>query len=80
MFRKYSFADYEYAYYHLQWYRCKEIGLYLLSILKDKRAKKLKKQLSRIEYQWDLPQKKLEHIAKVLLDVKIWLMVNENMY
>ncbi len=76
----YSYYDYEEAYYHLQWYKCKEVGCYLLLLLKDKYAKKLYKQLVKLNWAWDLPQKEQERIAKLLLDVKIWLMVNQNVY
>jgi len=46
----YSYHDYEEAYYHMQYYKCKEIGLYLLAKLKDKRSKQLLKKLQKFEY------------------------------
>ena len=70
----YSYYDYENAYYRAQYYKCKEIGLYLLSQLKDDRAKELYKQLEQFEYDWLHPTAK---DAKLLLDIKIWLMVNQ---
>lgn len=78
----YKYADYEEAYYHGRIYECKEIGCYLLQKLKDKRAKKLLKELSKLEDKYWLndtsSQEELKHQAKVLLDVKIWLMINFN--
>jgi hypothetical protein len=67
----YSYHDYEEAYFHGRAYDCKKIGLYLLGKLKDDRSKKLYKQLESVEYAWDLPRKKLDKLAEVLLNVKI---------
>lgn len=67
----YTYHDYEEAYFHGRAYECKKVGLYLLSKLHDDYAKKLYKELKSVEYAWDLPQPKLDHLAKVLLDVKI---------
>lgn len=76
MFRKYNYYDYEEAYYHMQWYKCKEIGLYLLPFINNDRARELEKELKEINYSWDLPQEELNHIQKVLFEVKVWIMVN----
>ena len=77
MFRKYSFEDYENAYCSLQCDKCKEIGLYLLQFIDDKRARKLEKELSKIEYKWDLPKEELDHITEILSEVKVCIMVNK---
>jgi hypothetical protein len=77
MNRLYSYQDYERAYYHGDWYSCITIGCYLLSRIHNDRTKKLYKQLNKASYAWDAPQKELEEFAKLLSDVKIWIMVNE---
>ena len=46
---KYSYEDYEEAYCHLQYHKCKEIGVYILSKQKDKYSKKLLKKLKKFE-------------------------------
>ncbi len=43
----YSYYDYEEAYFHMRYYKCVEIGLYLLSRLTDKQSKKLLKRLKK---------------------------------
>ena len=76
----YSYADYEEAYYHGRIDKCKQIGCYLLERKNDKRSKELLKELSKLEYKcWyndNSSQEELNHQAKVLLEVKIWLMVS----
>jgi len=76
--KRFSYADFEEAYYHCHWRLCQEIGSYLLGFLKDKRAKKLRKSLIKEPWAWDWPQKKQDWFTKVLDDTKIWLMVNQN--
>lgn len=78
MDRIYSYSDYEYAYYHCQWYKCIEIGKYLLPLIHNDRARELLKQLQKASYSWDMPEEKAKEFAQVLLDVKIWIMVHEN--
>ena len=76
MDRIYSYYDYEYAYYHMQYYKLKDIGIYLLSFIHKGRARKLCEQLSKIEWKWDLDDETNKYLAKLYLDVKIWIMVN----
>ena len=59
---KYSYYDYEEAYFKMQYYKCKEIGIYLLEKLK------------KFEYDW-LHQDTKD--AQLLWDIKVWLMVND---
>ena len=74
---KYSYYDYEEAYFKLQYYKCKEIGIYILSKQKDEYSKKLLKKLEKFEYDWLHPDTK---DAKLLWDIKVWLMVNCNYF
>ena len=70
----YSYLDYEEAYFSLQYRKCKEIGIYLLSHLVDEHSKQLLHQLENYDYADE------EHRArddKLLWDVKVWLMVND---
>ena len=76
MDRLYSFYDYEQAYYKGQIARCKEIGCYLLKQINNKKAKQLYNKLSKVKYTWDVPKVEQKYIAKLLLDVKLWLMVH----
>ena len=46
----YTYFDYEQAYFHGQYYKCKTIGLYLLPKIKNKRAEELYKRLLNFEY------------------------------
>lgn len=78
MERLYSFYDYEEAYYHMRYYDCKKIGLYLLSFIKNEKSKKLYNQLKQMEYSWDMPEREAKKLAQLLFDVKVWLMVHEN--
>ena len=73
----YNYFDYEEAYFHMRYYDCKKIGLYLLAKLKDKRAKELYKRLLKFEYDWMTFDKT---DADLLWDVKVWLMVNDNYF
>lgn len=73
----YNYYDYEEAYFHMQYYKCKEIGLYLLAKLKDDRAKELYKKLKQFEYDWMTFDKE---DADLLWDIKVWLMVNCNYF
>ena len=73
----YNYHDYEEAYFHMQYYKCKEIGLYLLLKLNDSRAKELYKKLEKFEYNWMTFNGK---DADLLCQVKIWLMVNESYF
>ena len=68
----YTYHDYEEAYYHMQYYKCKEIGLYLLPRIPGKRSEELLKRLKVYNYQWDKPD-----TSRLLEEVKIWLMVNQ---
>ena len=71
MNKLYTYSDYEDAYYHMRYYDCKKIGLYLLSFNSDDKSKELYDKLSSYEY-------KLENQdSGILFDVKIWLMVNQ---
>jgi len=74
---KYSYYDYEEAYFHMQYYKCKEIGMYLLANLEDKHSKKLLKQLKAFDHEWEAVS--AEDI-KLLWDIKVWLMVNCNYF
>lgn len=69
----YSYHDYEEAYYHMQYYKCKEIGIYLLNRIPGKRSKELLSKLEKFEYDWLHPDTK---DAQLLWDIKVWLMVN----
>ena len=69
----YSYHDYEEAYYHMQYYKYKEIGIYLLNRIPGKRSKELLRKLKKFEYDWLHPDTKG---AQLLWDVKVWLMVN----
>lgn len=71
----YTFDDYENAYYNRDVDKCKEIGCYLLSSIKDEHAKKLLSKLKKITYSWNMSEKKLNELTKLLTDVKIYLMV-----
>jgi len=73
--RTYTYYDYEMAYFHMQYNKCKDIGLYLLSRLKDKKSKELLEKLKKYKYQWDKPQE-----ATLLEEVKIWLYVTQSNY
>jgi len=46
----YSYHDYEEAYYHLRYYECKKIGLYLLPKIKGKYSQQLYTRLEKFEY------------------------------
>ena len=48
----YNYYNYEEAYFHMRYYECKKIGLYLLSKLNDSKAKELYKKLEKFEYDW----------------------------
>ena len=78
MDRLYSYHDYEEAYYRMQYYKLKDIGCYLLSFIKNDRAKELSKKLAKSNWAWDLPQKEREYLSQLYLDVKIWIMVHQN--
>ena len=39
----YTYRDFEEAYYKGNWNKCKEVGFYLLSKMKDKKSNKLLK-------------------------------------
>jgi len=69
----YSFYDYEYSYTHSQWGKCKKIGIYLLSLINNDRARELKEKLSKVDIEIDN-----EENAKLLSDVKIWIMIHKN--
>lgn len=73
---RYSFTDYETAYYKCNINKCIEIGREILSHFSDKRSKELIKKLNKIKYQYDLPIKKLKDISNTLLEVKIYIMIN----
>ena len=72
----YDYYDFERAYYSNRVYECKEIGLYLLKKIKDKKAKAYYKQLEKVEWQWDMPKESHKFIAQLLQDVKNYLKVN----
>ena len=74
---KYSYEDYEEAYCHLQYHKCKEIGIYILSKQKDKYSKKLLKKLKKFEC--DLLHQDTKN-DKLLWEIKAWLMVNLNYF
>ena len=76
MYCKYTYKDYEEAYYKNQVVKCQEIGSILLQRLNDKEAKKLLKKLNSIDFIKDTEEDRKKQ-AKILLDVKLWLMVNE---
>lgn len=79
MWTKYNYSDYETAYYKIQWYKCREIALYLLPLLKNDKAKELYEKLKKEkEYKWDLPQEDLDRLYKLYFDIKVWLMVYQN--
>jgi len=73
----YTYANYEDAYCHQRWADCKKIGLYLLLKINDKWAKTLYKRLSKFTWDWQDSDEKKKEDAKLLLDVKIWIMINE---
>lgn len=74
---KYSYYDYEEAYCHSQYYKCKEIGIYILSKQKDKYSRSLLERLEKFEYDWLHPDTK---DADLLWAVKMWLMQNVNYF
>lgn len=79
MWSKYNYYDYEQAYYKCQWYKCREIALYLLPLLKNKTANALFNKLKKEkEYKWDLPKKDLDRLYKLYFEIKVWLMVYQN--
>jgi len=63
---KYSYYDYEEAYYHMHYAKCKEIGIDLLTRLTDNKSKLLLKKLKSYEYRYNEPDK-----STILEDVKI---------
>ena len=63
----YTYQEYEEAYYHMRYYQCVTIGRYLLSRLKDNKSKQLLKELD-----------KGEPSSQLLIDIRIWLMINQN--
>ena len=67
----YTYRDFEEAYYKGNWNKCKEVGFYLLSKMKDKKSNKLLRKIKTIDYRWDLESKELERISKILLSVKV---------
>ena len=71
----YTYYDYEDAYCKQQIELCKEIGLKLLSELKDKDSKKLFNELKELKWEWNLPQEEQTKIYELLSKIKIWLMV-----
>ena len=76
MYCKYTYKDYEDAYYSNNAYMCREIGTELLQKMGTKEAKKLLKKLISIDLDKN-DEQELKKRAKILLDVKLWLMVNE---
>lgn len=78
MNRIYSYHDYEEAYYHMQYYKLREIGCYLLSFIHNDRARELSEKLSKVEWRWDLSEEEHKYLAQLYLDVKLWIMVYEN--
>jgi len=69
----YTYNDYEEAYYKSQFTDCKKIGICLLSKMTDKYSKKLLKELKKFEWDWlNITKKDYD----LLLQVKLWLMVN----
>ena len=72
----YTYHDFELAYYSNRVYECKEIGLQLLERIKTKEAEKYHKKLEKVEWDWNLTQKEHKEIARLLSDIKIYLMVN----
>ena len=73
----FSYEDYEEAYCHLQYHKCKEIGVYILSKQKDKYSKKLLKKLKKFDY--DLLHQDTKN-DRLLWEIKAWLMVNSNYF
>lgn len=71
----YKYKDYEDYYYKGDWNKCKEVGFYLLSQMKDSNSIKLLRKIKTVNYRWNLDPKELERISKILLEVKVWLMV-----
>ena len=71
--QKYSYHDYEEAYYRRDYAACKEIGLSMLSNLRDDRSKMLLEAFRDYEYDPGDPVG-----AKILDDVKVWLMIKSN--
>ena len=67
---KYSFYDYENAWYNCQVNDCREIGIFLLSKINSKEAKRLKKKLIKVNYQYDLPKRRLRKITLLLSNVR----------
>lgn len=73
-YHRYSYSDYEDAYCSGRYSDCKNIGIFLLSLLKDDRSKWLCERLKDFTYDSMHP-----HAAADLLGaVKVWLMVNAN--
>ena len=76
MNNKFTYYDYEDAYYLDDISRCIVIGIYLLEKLKDKHSKELIKSLKNLEYSWDMQQDSLQKVHDTLSEVKRWLMSN----
>ena len=73
---KYTYEDYEDAYCNNQVEKCQEIGNILLEKLNTKDAKQLIKKLNSINIE-DKSEHGRKDRAEILLDVKVWLMINE---
>lgn len=73
----FTYYDYEEAYYHLQYYKCKEIGIYILSKQSDRYSRELLEGLKKINCDWDCISKK---DLELLWEIKVWLMVNVNYF
>ena len=83
MEKKYTYSDYEDAYYVKNIKACKDVGWYLLSFINTDEAKRLSKKLAKLELPSYInmedkkEMKKVKAAAKLLLDVKLLLMVNK---
>jgi len=73
---KYTYEDYDEAYCSNQVEKCQEIGNILLEKLNTKEAKQLIKRLNSINIE-DSSEQGRKDRAEILLDVKVWLMINE---
>lgn len=73
---KYSFSDYEEAYFKEDVVQCRIIGLYLLQKIAGDKSKELYHKLFNLQYEWDMPQDKLQKVYQLLAEVRHWLRAN----
>ena len=76
MYKRYSYHEYEEAYYQQRYFQCRDIGLHLLPKIKNEKAKDLYEKLCQLGYEWDMPAEDFKKLKALLWDIKVWLMTN----